>query len=121
VRIRTRILLFQLVVAAAIVGTAGSVYVAISSMGYYVERVELAHRELAALMELAVDANRHSEQIAELLLVGEEQRPDFEGARSEVRQDFNLLAQLVEDEVEFLRDPVEGGVRREAQHPGASW
>ena len=98
-RIRARILLFQLVVAAAIAGTALAANVTITSTGYYVRRMELARRALDAMTELAIDANRHAEQIAELLLVGEDQRPDFEEAREKVRQGFNRLNEVVNAEV----------------------
>lgn len=111
--IRTRVLLFQLVVAAAIAGMAVAVYVTIANTNYYLERITLAHRALGVMTELAIDANRHAEQIAELLLIGDAQRSDFEGAREKVRQDFNRLSSVINDEIDFVRDPAEREKERE--------
>lgn len=112
-RIQTRILLFQLVVATAILATGITVYTSITSTEYYVQRVELAHRQLEALIDLSLRVNRHSEQIAEVLLVGPEQNQDLLEARDQVEAALLTLARLIDDELEFVTDPVELARERE--------
>lgn len=56
--IGARILLFQAIIAAAVLVMAGVVYVAIRSADYYVSRTVWTNQQLRAISELAVAANR---------------------------------------------------------------
>jgi two-component system, OmpR family, sensor kinase len=105
--IRARILLFQVIIAAAVLMMAGVVYVAIRSADYYVHRTAWTNQQLRAISELAVAANRYSEQIAEMLLIGPPERADFESARAALEVSFAKLEQLSREEIAFLQAPEE--------------
>jgi len=98
-----RIFVFQLVVGLAIAAMAGLVVVHLRSSNYFVERIQWAQRQLDATTRLAVSANRYSEQIAELLLIGEPERDDLESARRQVNEVLGELRELTTEEVAFLR------------------
>lgn len=100
--IRSRILLFQLIVVGAVVMMAAIVYITIRSTTYYTQRVHLANNQLEAVTTLTVNANRYSEQIAEFLLIGEPERLDYESARAELEAGFDKLEELTRGEAEFL-------------------
>jgi two-component system OmpR family sensor kinase len=100
--IRSRILLFQLIVIGSVVLMAAIVYITIRSTTYYMQRVEWANNQLEAVTALTVNANRYSEQIAEFLLIGEPERPDYESARAELEAGFDELEKLTRGEAEFL-------------------
>lgn len=95
-----------MLVAIAIAATGVTVWVAIASTSHYVRRVELAQRTLAAFTELSLLANRYSEQIAEVLLVGAAQKEDLEGARRDVEASLLQLARLIDDELDMVVDPI---------------
>jgi signal transduction histidine kinase len=107
ISIRARILLFQVIVAAAVLVMAGVVYVAIRSADYYVNRTAWTNQQLRAISELAVAANRYSEQIAEMLLIGPPERADFQSARAALEASFAKLEQLSREEIAFLQAPEE--------------
>jgi signal transduction histidine kinase len=100
--IRSRILLFQLIVVASVLMMAAIVYLTIRSTTYYMERVQWANNQLEAVTALTVNANRYSEQIAEFLLIGEPERPDYESASAELEAGFDALEKLTRGEAEFL-------------------
>ena len=106
-RIRTHILLFQAIVAFSVASLAVVAYVNIRSGAYTVDRLHWANQELQAMTQLAVFANRYSEQIAEVLLIGEPELPDFESARADVRRTFVHLRRIIHEEIAFLTDPAE--------------
>ncbi len=89
--IRSRIVLSQLVIGASVLLMALVVYATLRSTDYYLKRVQLVHRQLEAITALQVSANRFSEQIAELLLIGDPERPDFESARAALEAGFDQL------------------------------
>ncbi|MDM9559445.1 sensor histidine kinase [Bordetella petrii] len=92
--IKTRIWVFQSIVAfSVIVMTVTTVIATRATKGYF-DRVTNARRELAMTSHLAIDANRYSEQIAELMLLGPSELPDFESARADVHQSFARLQQM---------------------------
>lgn len=101
--IKSRILLSQLIVVGSVLAMAIAVYAAIRSTEYYLERVEWANHQFEAVTALTVNANRYSEQIAEFLLIGEPERPDYESARAELETGFDRLEQLTRGEAEFLQ------------------
>ncbi|OWK21092.1 hypothetical protein AJ88_21005 [Mesorhizobium amorphae CCBAU 01583] len=100
--IRSRILLFQLIVVGSVLMMAAIVYITIRSTTYYMQRVEWANNQLEAVTALTVNANRYSEQIAEFLLIGEPERPDYDSARAELEAGFDELERLTRGEAEFL-------------------
>ncbi|NGO55209.1 sensor histidine kinase [Allomesorhizobium camelthorni] len=100
--IRSRILLFQLIVVASVLMMAAIVYLTIRSTTYYMERVQWANHQLEAVTALTVNANRYSEQIAEFLLIGEPERPDYDSASAELEAGFDALEKLTRGEAEFL-------------------
>lgn len=100
--IRSRILLFQLIVVASVVVMAAIVYISIRSTTYYMERVQWANNQLEAVTALTVNANRYSEQIAEFLLIGEPERSDYDSASAELEVGFDALEKLTRGEAEFL-------------------
>jgi signal transduction histidine kinase len=53
-----------------------------------------------------VRANRFSEQIAELLLIGEPERPDFLESRADMAEQFQALRRLAAEEDDLFTDPV---------------
>jgi two-component system, OmpR family, sensor kinase len=106
-RIRTHILIFQTIVALSVATLAVVAYVNVQSARYTLDRVRWANQELQAMTQLAVSANRYSEQIAEVLLIGEPELPDFESARADVRKTFLRLRKLIHEEIAFLSDQLE--------------
>ena len=96
-----------MIIAAAVLVMAGVVYVAIRSADYYVNRTAWTNQQLRAISELAVAANRYSEQIAEMLLIGPPERADFESARTALEASFAKLEQLSREEIAFLQAPEE--------------
>jgi two-component system, OmpR family, sensor kinase len=106
--IKSRIYLFQLVIGASVLLMAGIVYATLQSTDYYLKRVQLVHRQLETITSLQVSANRFSEQIAELLLIGEPERPDFESARAELEAGFDQLEKRIKGELGFVAGTPEG-------------
>src|SRR3546814_16113186 len=86
--LRARILLLLAIVAAAVFAMTGMVYLTIHGTDFYRQRVALAHLQLAAMVGLANSASQYSEQLTEVLLLGEEEWPDFVEARSQVETSF---------------------------------
>lgn len=111
--IKARIRLFQLVIALAIIAISAMAVIDIRSSTYHRERIRLARDQLTAMTELAVYANRYSEQVAELLLIGEPERQEFESARAQVHQIFDKLRQIITGEIALVRS--EAGYRSELQ------
>ena len=68
-KIKTRLTLLHLVIGGIVLLMATMAYITIRSTGFYLQRVELAHHQLVAIMSVSVHANRFSEQIAKLLLI----------------------------------------------------
>ncbi|GAB1576124.1 sensor histidine kinase [Bordetella petrii] len=92
--IKTRIWVFQSIVAFSVIVMAVTTVLATRATKGYFDRVTHARRELAMTSHLAIDANRYSEQIAELMLLGPSELPDFESARADVHQSFARLQQM---------------------------
>jgi two-component system, OmpR family, sensor kinase len=86
---------------------AGAVYVAIRSADYYVNRAAWTNQQLRAVHELAVAANRYSEQIAEMLLIGAPERVHLESAQAALEAGFDKLERLTHQEIAFVRAPEE--------------
>ena len=100
--IKGRIRALQVKISLIVAVLAAIVFVGLDASTYYIDRAQLARQQLAATSDLAIYANRYSEQIAELLLVGEPERPDFDSARVQVGEALAKLRQTTEREAEFV-------------------
>jgi two-component system OmpR family sensor kinase len=105
--IKGRIRGLQVVVIAAIATMAAATYVGISNTNYQLERMQLSRQQLDAMTRLAVHTNRFSEQIAELMLIGDAERDDFDNARAETEMAFAALRQFGLQEIDFVRSDAE--------------
>ncbi|CAM4269012.1 histidine kinase [Bordetella tumbae] len=92
--IKTRIWLFQAIVAFSVIVMAITSVFATRTAKDYFDRLLHARKELAMTSDLAIDANRYAEQIAELILIGPAERSDFESARADVYKSFFDVKQL---------------------------
>jgi len=110
--IKLRILLFQVIVGFAVVVMAGVAFAAINALTGSLERVRWSNQQLDAATQLQVLANRYSEQVAELLLVGAPERADFDDARDRMTAWFRESRDLSRGEIASLRDPAEQGEER---------
>lgn len=95
--------MFQLIATLALIIMAAAAYIGISNTNYQLERMQLSRQQLDAMTKLAVHTNRFSEQIAELLLIGEPEREDFENAKEETETALAELRRLTLQEIEFVR------------------
>ena len=94
--IRTRIRAFQILVGFAVVLIALTSLVGIRSSANAINEVEISRLQLDAVTRLAINANRFSEQIAELLLVGAPELADFQSSRNDIGVAFeNFMAMFI--------------------------
>jgi two-component system OmpR family sensor kinase len=75
---------------------AVTAFLSLQSTNYTRDRVRMANQQLEAMMQIATSANRYSEQIAEILLLGEAERPDLDSARAQVADVFIRLQRLID-------------------------
>ena len=97
-----RIRAFQLILTLAVAAMAATAYFGVRAAHHYIDRVQLSRQQVDVTTELAIRANRFSEQIAELLLVGAPERPDFESARQQMVEQFRALGELNDQEIAFV-------------------
>jgi two-component system OmpR family sensor kinase len=102
--IRSKIIAFQGFFIAVVIALAAVVYVAITRAEYFIERVRGTHTQLEAITSLSLHANRYSEQIAEMLLFGQEGRAEFEEAHRHLEESFATLIRATEDESLLIYD-----------------
>jgi two-component system, OmpR family, sensor kinase len=111
VTLRLQLLLFQLLLALAVLAMAGFVWLATSTMVDRIARVHVSHQQVEAALELDGSFNRFSEQLAELLVFGPagraEQGPDLASARARVLADLDRLQRIGDAELTTLDDPLE--------------
>jgi signal transduction histidine kinase len=100
-----RIRAFQVVLTLAVLAMAAIAVLSVRGANYYIDRVQLSRHQVDAMTELAIRANRFSEQIAELLLIGEPERVDFDDAREKLRLQFGILRRLAREEDDLVSDP----------------
>jgi two-component system OmpR family sensor kinase len=87
--IRRRIALFQLAVGSCLLLLAALAYTGIATMSANLDRVQWSHRQMAASLQLSAAVNDYAEQVAEVLLIGESERPDLDEARATVSRLLN--------------------------------
>jgi signal transduction histidine kinase len=104
VSIRTRVLLFQLVVGLAVLGIFAAGLLAVHSFNQQRMRSSLAHRQLDALARLAIEADQYSEAVAKLLVTEGGDRLNVARSHSRLQTAFQELQRATEREYEFLRD-----------------
>lgn len=102
--IKTKIIAFQAFFICLVLVLAAVVYLAILRADYFIARVGHTHRQLQTITALSLHANQYSEQIAEMLLFGEEGRPDLEEARRDLERSFAALEEVTRQELEILAD-----------------
>ena len=100
-----RIRSFQIVLTVAALAMAVTAFLSARGASFYVDRVQLSREQVDEMTRLAVRANRFSEQIAELLLIGEPERPDFGSARKQVVEQFDVLRRITAQEDDLFTDP----------------
>ncbi|MER8994143.1 hypothetical protein [Mesorhizobium sp. M0678] len=83
--VRGRIFLFQIVILALVGLISGLAFATLQLTEEFVRRIDSVHGRFEALAELNGHANNYTEQLAEVLLLGPEQMPDFEAAREAVK------------------------------------
>lgn len=105
--IRAKIIAFQVFFIVLALVMALVVYSAIERADYFIGRVAHAHRQLETITALSLHANQYSEQIAEMLLFGEEGRADLEEARRDLERSFAALEEVTRAEIGFVREPEE--------------
>jgi len=113
--LRARIFLLMTIVAAAVLAMGAMIYLTLRGTDFYRERVAFAHQQLAAMTALAKSANHYTEQVTEVLLLGEAEMPDFIRAREEVEANFAVLQRVTRAELAFLEGQPEAEVAAEAQ------
>lgn len=109
--VRLRIVIFAAVTAIFVAMMIGVMAFALKLSDDFVQRVDAVHRRFEAIAVLDGKANNYAEQIAEVLLLGSEQAPDFYQAREEMRDAFARLGEVTRGEVTTMRNLEE--VRRE--------
>ena len=111
--IRSKIIAFQCFFIGVVIALAVVVYVAITRAEHFIERVRGTHTQLEAITSLSLHANRYSEQIAEMLLFGQQGRVEFEEAHRHLEESFTALFQATEDETQLIYDDPEGERERD--------
>ncbi|TGN61611.1 HAMP domain-containing protein [Paracoccus liaowanqingii] len=101
--IRNKIIAFQVIVALLLLSTGGGTYFAIERIDYYFDRSRLARAQMDTVIRLSAHMNRYSENIAEMLLLGRTELDDFYVARASLEDSFDLLTDMVEEEISFVR------------------
>ncbi|RPI16554.1 MAG: hypothetical protein EHM60_01830, partial [Lysobacterales bacterium] len=108
-----RILALQAVVGLALVLIAGLAYLGVAAISAKLERVQWSHRQVAAALQLAQASNDYSEQVAEILLLGESERADLDDARGSVARLVNESYDLVLRETQHLSSATERSAQQE--------
>lgn len=109
--VRWRIFVFEIVTLAFVALMVGVTALSLRVADDFVRRIDGVHHRFEVIAELDGHANNYAEQIAEVLLLGPEQMPDFEAARRKMEEAFERLARVTRAEVLTLEGIEE--VRRE--------
>jgi signal transduction histidine kinase len=86
-----------------LLSSAGATYLVVDRINYYTQRAYLASEQLRTVTAVAAHLNRHSENVAELLLLGRSEFEDLEAARADLEGGLDALTALVEQEAEIIR------------------
>jgi signal transduction histidine kinase len=103
--IQRRVLLLQLVAAAGVAILGFIAYYTLVNADFHIKRVDHAHAQLEALIEVAEAANRYSENVAEVLLTQDpSQVSDLAEAKGQVEASLSKLERMIQNEARFLAD-----------------
>lgn len=100
--VRRRILLFQLVAMGFVAVVVGAMLITLRLTGDFVRRVDGVHSRFEAISDLDSLGNNYAEQLAEVLLLGPEQMPDFRLAQQEIEAGFRRLTEVTRREFTTL-------------------
>jgi two-component system OmpR family sensor kinase len=100
--VRRRILLFQLVTLAFVAVVVGAMLITLRLTGDFVQRIDGVHSRFEAISDLDGLGNNYAEQLAEVLLLGSEQMPDFQLAQQQMEAGFQRLAAVTRKEFATL-------------------
>lgn len=100
--VRRRILLFQLVTIGFVAVVIGMMLTTLRLTGDFVRRIDGVHSRFEAISDLDSLGNNYAEQLAEVLLLGPEQMPDFQLAQQEIEAGFRRLAEVTRKEFATL-------------------
>lgn len=100
--VRRRILTFQLVTIGFLAVVAGAMLITLRLTGDFVRRVDGVHSRFEAISDLDSLGNNYAEQLAEVLLLGPEQMPDFQLAQQEIEAGFRRLTEVTRKEFATL-------------------
>ncbi len=101
--LRASILVFQALVALMLLSSAAATFLVVERINYFALRSYLASEQLRTVTLVAANLNRHSENVAELLLLGRSELGDLQAARVDLDRSLDELSALVEQEIELLR------------------
>ncbi|MBY5544075.1 sensor histidine kinase [Rhizobium leguminosarum] len=100
--VRRRILLFQLVTIVFVGVVVGLMLTTLKLTDDFVNRIDGVHSRFEAISDLDGLGNNYAEQLAEVLLLGREQMPDFQLARQKMAEGFRVLAEVTRKEFATL-------------------
>lgn len=102
--VRRQITLFEGTALAFFAAMLGVMLVTFRLTDGFVARIDGVHERFEVIAELDGHANNFAEQIAEVLLLGQEQMEEFELAREEMEQAFGELVRATRAEASTLDD-----------------
>lgn len=92
----------QSVVIGTVLLMAGVAFIPHHYSSYYLNRVKWSNHQLEAITSVSLYANDYSEQIAELLLIGESEKSRYQRARADLDAAFDRLEGTTLGENAFL-------------------
>ena len=109
--IRLKIIAYQAIVALMLLGNGGGAPRSRSSASTTTSTGPGCRaQQMDTVIRLSAHMNRYSENIAEMLLLGRTELDDFYAARSSLEDSLDLLTDLIEREIGFVR--TDGRARR---------
>jgi signal transduction histidine kinase len=87
--------------------TAGATILAVQRIDHQFDRSRVAAEQMETVLKVAAHLNRHSENVAELLVLGRTELADLDEARQAVEAGFSDLDRLVELELGLLQSEEE--------------
>ena len=95
--VRWRVNLQLMIIAASVLIVAATVVSTTRLTEFHLKQTYSAYKQLDAINAVRISANRYSEQIAELILIGDQERPEFESASAELEAGFGKLEKMTTD------------------------
>ncbi|PKA45395.1 HAMP domain-containing histidine kinase (plasmid) [Rhizobium sullae] len=100
--VRRRILLFHFVTIVFVAMVVCLMLMTLKLTDDFVNRIDGVHSRFEAISDLDGLGNNYAEQLAEVLLLGPEQMPDFRLARQKMADGFRVLAEVTRKEFATL-------------------